>query len=277
MSDLEVHPVAALFPMLAEDELAEMAEDIAERGLLQAIMLDGEGRILDGRNRYAACQIAGIEPRFETYGGDDPDGYALATNITRRHLTTGARAIIAAQAARLNGRGAQAGIAKDTNLYLSQPRLAEANVVLDWAPDLVGAIISAAKPLSAVVPVARARKVEAEQLAAKMARLPADLAERVAEGMDLDEAIAALNLREERQRQQAEQQANEDARRAHEARIADARNIELAQEAARSVVTNLQSAVAALVTGARSGKRRLITADMVATLRAAIDLLEEEL
>lgn len=28
---------------------------------------------------------------FVTYDGDDPDGYALAVNIARRHLTKGQR------------------------------------------------------------------------------------------------------------------------------------------------------------------------------------------
>jgi ParB-like chromosome segregation protein Spo0J len=56
MSELAVH----LFPMLADDELEELAADI--KGLLQRIVLDAEGRVLDGRNRLAACEIAGVEP-----------------------------------------------------------------------------------------------------------------------------------------------------------------------------------------------------------------------
>ncbi len=91
MTDINgVHPVADLFPMLAEDELAELAADIKQRGLLQPIVLDVEGRVLDGRNRLAACESAGIEPTFETYEGDDPDGYAFAVNVNRRHLRAGA-------------------------------------------------------------------------------------------------------------------------------------------------------------------------------------------
>jgi ParB-like nuclease domain len=90
---LEVHPVADLFPMLPDDELKDLAADITERGLLQPIVLDTEGRILDGRNRYAACQLAGIEPTFTTYDGDDPEGYALAVNIARREMTKGQKAI----------------------------------------------------------------------------------------------------------------------------------------------------------------------------------------
>lgn len=121
MSGRAVHPVADLFPMLAADELAELADDIKVRGLLQPIVLDADGRVLDGRNRLAACEIAGAEPWFQTYDGDDPDGYALAVNIARRHLTTGARAIIAAKAARLNGQSIRE-VAAGTDLY--HPRVA---------------------------------------------------------------------------------------------------------------------------------------------------------
>jgi ParB-like chromosome segregation protein Spo0J len=67
MSELAVHPVAALFPMRADDELDELAADIKERGLLQPVVLDAEGRVLDGRNRLAACGKAGVKPDFVTY------------------------------------------------------------------------------------------------------------------------------------------------------------------------------------------------------------------
>lgn len=54
------------------------------------------GRILDGRDRYAACQLAGIEPTFATYDGDDPDGYALAVNLARRNMNKGQTAVVIA-------------------------------------------------------------------------------------------------------------------------------------------------------------------------------------
>ena len=56
------------------------------------------GSILDGRNRYAACRLAGVEPEFTTYDGDDPEGYALAVNAQRRDLTKSQRAMVAARA-----------------------------------------------------------------------------------------------------------------------------------------------------------------------------------
>jgi hypothetical protein len=84
-----------------------------------------------------------VEPHFETYQGADPDGYALTTNLTRRHLSTGARAIIAAQAARLNGSKAEdvaTGVAENPKSGIN--RISEANLVIDFAPELVPQILA---------------------------------------------------------------------------------------------------------------------------------------
>jgi DNA modification methylase len=91
----DVHPFAALFPLRTEEELAGLAADIKAHGLDHPIVLDREGRILDGRHRQAACLLAGVEPRYVTYKGDDPDRYALSANINRRTLSKGQAAMIA--------------------------------------------------------------------------------------------------------------------------------------------------------------------------------------
>ena len=93
----EPHPVAAIFPAMPEPELSVLAEDIAARGLLQPIVLDREGRLLDGRNRLAACRRAGYQPRFATYVGDDPLGYCVSVNIKRRHLSASQLACVAVE------------------------------------------------------------------------------------------------------------------------------------------------------------------------------------
>jgi ParB-like chromosome segregation protein Spo0J len=57
-----VHPIADLFPMMTDEELANLAADIKANGLIHPVVLDKNGVLLDGRNRDRACQIAGIEP-----------------------------------------------------------------------------------------------------------------------------------------------------------------------------------------------------------------------
>src|SRR5580765_7040561 len=92
---LPVHPLATLFPMLPEDELADLAADIKENGLIQPLMLDQAGAVLiDGRNRLAACTLAGIARRHETLAaGVSIEAYIAALNVHRRNLTKGQQAM----------------------------------------------------------------------------------------------------------------------------------------------------------------------------------------
>ncbi len=106
-AELEFHPAAALFPLMPVDspEFGELVDDIGEHGLLQPIILH-EGGILDGRNRYRACQHAGVEPRFEEWRGESPTAYVLSLNLHRRHLTEDQKAAIVQNArARLEAEG----------------------------------------------------------------------------------------------------------------------------------------------------------------------------
>jgi hypothetical protein len=91
-----VHPIADLFPMMTDEELANLAADIKANGLLHPIVVDKDGVLLDGRNRDRACEIAGIEPATVLFEGDDPRGYIIANNISRRHLTKGQQAMAVA-------------------------------------------------------------------------------------------------------------------------------------------------------------------------------------
>lgn len=140
----EVHPIAALFPMLAGEDLEELIADIRTNGLLQPIVLDAAGRVLDGRNRLAACERAGVEPRYTTYAGDDPDTYALSANLTRRHLNKGQRAMIAVMAYDFSetekSSGDKGTLAQQAGVAFS--RLSSAFTVLEHAPELVDAVIA---------------------------------------------------------------------------------------------------------------------------------------
>jgi len=90
----ENHSYANIFPMLAGVELEELIVDIGQNGLNNPIILH-EDQILDGRNRYLACQRSGVTPRFETYQGSDPLSFVVSENLHRRHLTPSQRAAVA--------------------------------------------------------------------------------------------------------------------------------------------------------------------------------------
>ena len=89
------HPACKLFPHLGKEELQELAEDIKQNGLLNDIILL-DGKILDGRNRYLACRLAGVEPRFTKWDGEgSPVEWVISQNLFRRHLTSIQRAVVA--------------------------------------------------------------------------------------------------------------------------------------------------------------------------------------
>lgn len=90
------HPIADVWPMMDEDKLKELAEDIAKNGQLVPVWLY-QGKILDGRNRWAACKIAGVEPKTKEYTGDEPTAFAVSLNDRRRHMNKGALAAVAAE------------------------------------------------------------------------------------------------------------------------------------------------------------------------------------
>ena len=95
---IEAHPIANLFPLIEGPEFDELVENIRQNGLRTPILLDPNGRILDGRNRLRACHMAGVEPRFESWDGK---GSALelviSLNLRRRHLNESQRAMLAAR------------------------------------------------------------------------------------------------------------------------------------------------------------------------------------
>lgn len=93
MQEYEFHEIASLFPLMDKDRLAELAENIKAEGLHHSIILY-EGKILDGRNRYNACKLAGIEPAFVNFNGGNPWEYVWSTNAERRDLTADQRYLI---------------------------------------------------------------------------------------------------------------------------------------------------------------------------------------
>jgi hypothetical protein len=90
----KVHPAADVFPMMPDEELKVLGEDIAANTLLEAIVFwqppRGEKLLIDGRNRLAAMELAGVSlTGLDTadHSGDDPVAFIISRNLRRRHLT----------------------------------------------------------------------------------------------------------------------------------------------------------------------------------------------
>lgn len=98
---MEFHKYSNFFPLLDDKKIIELAYDIDKNGL-QFPIVTYEGGILDGRNRYRACQHLGIEAATVPYEGDKPLEYVVSLNLHRRHLSESQRAMVAANIANLD-------------------------------------------------------------------------------------------------------------------------------------------------------------------------------
>src|SRR5262249_10496295 len=92
---LPVHPAAAIFPMMDDAELNELAEDIRINGLNQPLVIQ-DGTLIDGRNRREACKRIEVVPATVELNGQDPVAYILSCNIRRRHMAKGQQAMAVA-------------------------------------------------------------------------------------------------------------------------------------------------------------------------------------
>jgi ParB-like chromosome segregation protein Spo0J len=81
--------------MLEGEELAALAEDIRANGQHEPVLVWQE-QVIDGRNRLAACALAGIEPTVSEFEGTELDAILriYSANLHRRHLSALQRAAI---------------------------------------------------------------------------------------------------------------------------------------------------------------------------------------
>jgi hypothetical protein len=148
----EVHPVAALFPMMSDDELADLAADIKANGLNYPIVVDDDGVLIDGRNRLEACKLAGVEPHYEGLNGRKPEALIVSANLARRNLTKGqqamALAMIYPEPAKLKRKG---GSSVSEDQGVSVTRLSNARAVLRHSRALAEEVLRGGKSLDAAL------------------------------------------------------------------------------------------------------------------------------
>jgi hypothetical protein len=234
MKELKTHWVADMYP-LNETDVSALAEDIKLNGQVAPIKALKDGRIIDGRNRWLACQKAGIEPLIEVInpeGEEVPDEklFALATscNSMRRDMTTSERAVASAVAwKRLFPEGAPEGAAAHRNkakncqvkfedfakqsfkvnhLYAKQ-----ALAIANYSPELLE---SAKESLDGAYKTYQAEKLKREEDKRNRQLLVdhPDLKERVANGnLSAEEAIIIARKRDAEKLQAEESKKQERA------------------------------------------------------------------
>ncbi len=58
---MNAHSAADIFPLMSGSEFQQLCDSIRENGQREPIKLKDEC-IVDGRNRYRACQAVGVQP-----------------------------------------------------------------------------------------------------------------------------------------------------------------------------------------------------------------------
>jgi ParB-like chromosome segregation protein Spo0J len=166
---MDAHPAAALFPMLDHAALSALAEDIKDNGQTHPIIV-WRGVILDGRNRMAACGIAGRDPvtkDMSELSERDAVRLVISVNVHRRHLSESQRAMITAELAKLEAHRPVGGTASNEALtqseaaeamQVSRSSVQRARKVKDEAPDLADRVIKGEITVSKAAQMARKRK-----------------------------------------------------------------------------------------------------------------------
>lgn len=229
---MKTHWVADLYP-LKEEDVAALAEDIKVNGQIAPIKALKDGRIIDGRNRWLACEKAGVEPVLEII---NPDGeevseeklFALATscNSMRRDLTTSDRAVAAAQGWKrlfpeeTRGGNTKAKVQKCTfESFAAQFKVGEryakqALAIANYSPELLEAAKDSLEGAYKTYQSEKLKREEEKRNRQLLVDHP-DLKERVANGnLSADEAITIARRRD------AEKLQEEESRKQQRALIA---------------------------------------------------------
>jgi ParB-like chromosome segregation protein Spo0J len=213
---MNVHPLAAMFPMLPDDELDALATSIKEHGqrhpiLIADMQVDGGELIeviVDGRNRFEACRRAKVEPKFERLNGVDIAALILAENVERRNLSAGQRAMARAMLTRDVKQGSRTDLAEEDLGQLAdvaERSVRRARFVLRQDEALAQSVMNGVESLNAAYETAKAsatakdraaeaEKARREQLDTLRQRYP-DLARKVEDG-EIGVAAALVEARE---------------------------------------------------------------------------------
>lgn len=99
VNEVKYHPLCLTFPLLPQEELQRLGEDLKANGFRFPIVR-WHGMIVDGRNRMEACKLVGIDPVIrdkedQLKTEEDVIHFICSANLARRHLSASERAALA--------------------------------------------------------------------------------------------------------------------------------------------------------------------------------------
>jgi N6-adenosine-specific RNA methylase IME4 len=169
------HRLADIFPLMEAADFGGLVASMKANGLREPIVIFEEA-ILDGRNRYQACMVAGVKPLFTPFRGDDPVAFVIDANLHRRHLSESQRAMVAAKLATLelganqHSEGLPIGRTSEL-LNVGERSVARAREVQErGAPELVRAVQHGVVSVSAAADVATRAIDEQREIVARGAK-----------------------------------------------------------------------------------------------------------
>ena len=204
---MKIHPAAEIFPMMTKDELNDLAADIKANGLLTPIVTDAHGDLLiDGRNRLAACKIAGVKPEYSKLNGHDPVAFIMSSNIARRHMTKGQQAMAVAMIYPETQQGKKSTSLKIKEVKLVNPgSLSQARAVLAASKESAAAVLANEKSLTEAFDEIKEREGSVRNERSRMQKLREmrdDLAELVIKNkLTLEAAETKAKAEEEEHKQ----------------------------------------------------------------------------
>jgi len=216
-AEIPIHPAAECFRLMREDELNSLAADIAEHGQRDAITLGRvkgkEVGIVDGRNRYRACQIASIEPHFITvdFKDDEEVRAFVVSRSERRNVTKGEHAMALALAYP-GGQGKKDDDARTSaeTAEVSMRRVQVARQVLRYSRELALAVRDGITKLDEALDTVKRAVADLESDETRLRVLRSDAAD-LADLVDEERLILAEAWR-------AYEQRIEDAKRAEQSK-----------------------------------------------------------
>jgi ParB-like nuclease domain len=218
---VQIHPAAECVRLMDAEELASLAASIEAHGQRDPIILGrvngaASEALIDGRNRLKACEIAGVEPRFEVLQFEDDEAVKafVADKSEHRNLTKAQQAMRVAllwPEPEKGGRGKRSRIQEclDESRKTFQNRMSQARQILAYSRETALAVRDGNKRLDEALVEVKAAREALQSQEGKLAQLrndAPDLADLVDEDrMPLSEASAAL---EQRQREAEEKEKN---------------------------------------------------------------------